>query len=89
LLEGQIYPLAVNLNRDTFNAQFFESAPNRLLEWLPGAEALKHCLRVIRVADYSPESRLDIVIDDINGSALAFLSGEKEKSSEKRQIIVP
>jgi len=41
------------------------------------------------VADYSPESRLDIVIDDINGSALAFLSGEKEKSSEKRQIIVP
>ncbi len=89
LLEGQIYPLAVNLNRDTFNTQFFEATPNHVLEWLPGAEALKNCLRVIRVADYSPDSRFDIVIDDFTGHTLAFLSGEKEKGGEKRQIYVP
>jgi len=89
LLEGQIYPLAVNLDRDSFNTQFFESTPNRLLEWLPGAESLKRCLRVISVADYSPEGRLDIVINDINGDTLAFLSGETEKGGEKRQLIVP
>ncbi len=89
LLEGQIYPLAVNLNRDIFNTRFFENSPNRLLEWLPGAEALKHCLRVISVADYSPQSHFDLVIDDMNGDALAFLSREKEKSGEGRQLIVP
>ena len=89
LLEGQIYPLAVNLNRDTFNTQFFEASPNHLLEWLPGAENLKDCLRLISTADYSPESRFDILIDEFDGSVLAYLSGEKDKSGERRQVVVP
>jgi len=89
LLEGQIYPLAVNLNRDIFNTQFFDASPNHLLEWLPGAEKLKDCLRLISTADYSPESRFDIIIDEFDGSVLAYLSGEKDKSGERRQVVVP
>jgi hypothetical protein len=89
LLEGQIYPIAVNLSKDNFQGAFFETTPNHLADWITPEEGLETRLRLVQVSDVSPNSHLDLVIDDATGKALAFLVHESAIISEGRQVIVP
>ena len=76
LMEAHIFPLAVNLD-DTdavFRHDFFYDSPNRLADWLPSADAaLMNALRLIRVDDYRAGHRIDLVMDDDQNWAAAFL----------------
>ncbi len=75
LLESQIYPLAIYLDHPEmqFNRKFFDELPNHLLAFLPDMAMLKDYLRVITVADYRPEHRLVLAMDDIKGKAVAYI----------------
>jgi hypothetical protein len=74
LMEAQIYPLAVTLGkRETrFNNDFFYNTINQLSEKLPSAPA-SSCIRLIDVAQFSPGHHLDLVMDDEEGRAVAYL----------------
>ncbi len=89
LLEGQIYPLSVNISRDAFDLDFFKSTPNRLSEKIEADPDLEKRLRLIRVGDYRPNARMDLVMDDTTGQALAFFVRETEMGRSERQLIVP
>jgi len=89
LIEGQIYPIAVNLSKDSFQREFFEATPNHIAEWITPEDGLEKRLKLIQVSDYSPNSHLDLVMDDATGQALAFLVHEQEIVPEGRQVIVP
>lgn len=74
LMESQIYPLAIYLDdEDTiFNREFFYNSPNHLLDFLPDEEELKETLFVIKVSDFRSEDRLELIMDDEKGQAVAF-----------------
>jgi hypothetical protein len=75
LVEANIYPLAVYLEDEDviFNRDFFYRTPNQLAATLPADEALASCVRLIEVASYRPWHHLDLVMDDEQGRAVAFL----------------
>jgi hypothetical protein len=75
LLESQIYPLAIYLDHPDmqFNRNFFDGLPNHLLAFLPEMIKMEDCLRVINVADYRPEHRMVLAMDDIKGKAVAYI----------------
>jgi hypothetical protein len=76
LMEAHIFPLAVNLDDadSVFRHEFFHDSPNRLAEWLPSADAsLTRGLRLIKVDDYRHGHHLDLVMDDDQNWAAAFL----------------
>lgn len=75
LLEAQIYPLAVNLDEAeaVFNREFFYNTPNRLEEWVPADEKMSGSLRLINVNDYRPGHLMNLVMDDTQGQAKAYL----------------
>jgi hypothetical protein len=77
LMEAHIFPLAVNLDdRDViFNRKFFFETPNRLDEWrhVPNGEICQ-ALKLIKVEDFRPGSFINLIMDDDQGRAVAFLS---------------
>lgn len=75
LMEAQIYPLALDLDREdtVFNRAFFYETPNSIHEWLDPDPAVKGCLKLIEVASYREGHHLDLVMDDEEGQALAFV----------------
>lgn len=75
LLESQIYPLAIYLDHPQmqFNRKFFDKMPNHLQAFLPDMANLSDYLRVIAVADYRPEHRLVLAMDDVKGMAVAYI----------------
>lgn len=75
LVEANIFPLAVFLDDEDaiFNREFFDKTPNRLLERMPEAAALASCLKLIDVNTFRPGFHLDLVMDDDQGKAVAFL----------------
>jgi hypothetical protein len=77
LMEAHIFPLAVNLDdKDAvFNRKFFFETPNRLDEWrhAPNGEACR-ALKLIKVEDFRPGSFINLIMDDDEGRAAAFLS---------------
>jgi hypothetical protein len=79
LMEAQIYPLAVFLDRDDsdFNRNFFYNTPNRLENWLPSSEPLASCLRLIEVASFRPGYHIDLVMDGENNHAVAFMTEDE------------
>lgn len=79
LVESHIYPLAIYLNDEDviFNRKFFYETPNHLLEYLPENKELDRTLRLIRVADYRPNSHLELVMDDEDGRSVAFLVSDR------------
>lgn len=81
LMEAKIFPLAINLDDEDaiFNRDFFYQTPNRLPEWAEASEALCNCLRLIAVDDFRAECLLDLVMDDEEALAVAFLVPEPEK----------
>ncbi|MBL8058766.1 MAG: PEP/pyruvate-binding domain-containing protein [Anaerolineales bacterium] len=75
LMEAQIYPLAVSLDdpASRFNRAFFYETPNRLADRLPAGQGLADCLRLIEVADFRGGHHLEVIMDDLQGQALALL----------------
>jgi len=75
LVESNIYPLAIYLDdKDViFNRGFFYDTPNRLLDFVPNETNLVDCLRLIRVSDYRSGYHMELVMDDEQGKAVAYL----------------
>jgi hypothetical protein len=76
LLEGQIYPLAIDSTKDFLNQDFFETTPNRVCEYLGEDEELEKYLKLIRVADFRPGYHIQLVMDDSNSLGLGFLKAD-------------
>lgn len=76
LVESNIYPLAIYLDDEdvVFNRAFFYDTPNRLPEVLPGLSHLAKALRLIEVSSYRPGWHLNLVMDNDQGRAVAFLA---------------
>jgi hypothetical protein len=81
LMEGNIYPLAIQLDDDTtiYNHDFFYNTPNHICEWLDVKGTLESSLRLIRVADYKPNHTIRIVMNDEEKQAIAYLKGLDEE----------
>jgi len=79
LVESNIYPLAVYLDDDDviFKDDFFYSTPNKLGEFLPAEKDKGSILRLIEVASYRSDHHLELVMDDNQGLAAAFLESDK------------
>jgi hypothetical protein len=78
LIEQQIFPLAIYLDDEEsiFNRAFFEGMPNRVEEWITIDEKLRDCLRLIRVSDYRPDQKMQIIMSDEKTRAVAFITAE-------------
>jgi Pyruvate phosphate dikinase, AMP/ATP-binding domain len=77
LMEAHIYPLAVNLDdKDAvFNRSFFFDTPSCLEEWLPSTIwGDGKVLKLIKVGDFRPGHFINLVMDDDEGRAVAYLS---------------
>jgi hypothetical protein len=75
LMEAHIYPLALTLgeSRTIFNRDFFHKTPNRLPDFLAADEALLKSLRIIRVDDFRRGHTLNLVMNDEQNRAVAYL----------------
>ncbi|NTV37932.1 MAG: hypothetical protein HGA82_01895, partial [Anaerolineales bacterium] len=78
LMEAHIYPLAITLGASgsVFNRDFFDHTPNRLADFLPAAESLAPCLRLLAVADHRTGHSLTLIMNDEAARAVAFLKPE-------------
>jgi hypothetical protein len=76
LVEAHIYPLAINLEDEGayLNRKFFYHSPNRLSDFAPNDEYLADTLRLIEVSSFRPHHHLELVMDNEQGRAVAFLS---------------
>ena len=76
LLEAQIYPLAINLDdvETVFSRTFFYESPNHLANFIPASEDLQARLRLTSVSNYCSNCHLDLIMDDDESQAVAFLS---------------
>jgi hypothetical protein len=85
LVEANIYPLAIHLDDEeaVFNRDFFYNTPNRLLDFLPDEAGLLDTLRVIEVASFRPGHHLELVMDEAEGCAVAFLSAEQNNLADR------
>jgi hypothetical protein len=79
LVESNIYPLAIYLDdKDVvFNRGFFYDTPNRLLDLVPNESNLINCLRLIEVDDFRTGHHLELVMDDEQGRAAAYLVADQ------------
>lgn len=73
LLEGQIYPLAINIEEEIFQREWLRKAPNRLTNWVPEAHGHLDALRLVDVEDLRPGHRLNLAMDEVSGKAIAWL----------------
>lgn len=76
LVEANIYPLAIYLDDAdvVFNREFFYKTPNQLKDFLPNETVSPQCLRLIDVNSFASYRRINLVMDDEQGRAVAFLS---------------
>ncbi len=72
LLEGQIYPLAINVEEEIFQRDWMMDAPNCLCEWIQHAEEFEGALWLIDVEDLRPGHRLNLAMDEVSGRAIAW-----------------
>lgn len=75
LMEANIFPLAIPMDDVdvSFNRAFFYHTPNRLPDWLPEFDNIADSLRLIEVASFRPGYHFNLVMDDEQGRAIAFL----------------
>jgi len=75
LMEAKIFPLAVFLDDEDvlFRRELFTQPQNHLAEWIGADDALLRCLRLIAVEDFRPGYHLNLVMDDNQGRAAAYL----------------
>lgn len=80
LMEAQIYPLALPLDEPgtQFQRAFFESAPNAIRDLIDVDEQTARCVQVIDIAAYQPGRKLDLIMDDVQEQAVAFLATQDE-----------
>ena len=78
LVESNIYPIAIYLDDDEalFNRDFFYNTPNLSSDYLPEDTTCVECLRLIEVASFRPNHRMDVVMDDDEERTVAFLVPE-------------
>lgn len=83
LLEAQIFPLAIELDNPTsvFNHAFFYKTPNHLTDFVEAEDYLKDSLRVIRCEDFMPGHRIQLIMNDEMGQALAFFKPIEKPSA--------
>lgn len=84
LVEANIYPLAIPLDDVDvlFNRSFFYDTPNCLGDWLPEYTHLADCLRLIDVTSFRSGSHLNLVMDDEQSRAVAFLVPDSHRDEE-------
>lgn len=87
LMEAKIYPLAIYLDDPDaiFRKDFFYEAPNRINERITLEEDLQDCLRLIAVEDYRPGHTLSLVMDNVEGRAVAFLQPENPAKKQPNE----
>jgi hypothetical protein len=75
LVEANIYPLAVFLDVEgaSFNREFFYNTTNSLKKIAPNESGLEKSLRLIDVASCYPGYHLELIMDEQEGRAVAFL----------------
>jgi hypothetical protein len=75
LLEAQIYPVAVNLDRaeNVFNRDFFYRTSNCLRDWIEVRDEIASSVHLIDVSSFRPGHLINLVMDDELGCAVAFL----------------
>ena len=75
LMEGGVFPVALNLDEQeaAFNTETFTQPPNRLEEFVENSEGLQDVIRLVKVSDYRSGHRIDLVMDNEKGRAVAFL----------------
>jgi hypothetical protein len=75
LVEARIYPLSLfPAEKGTiFNRAFFQSAPNALAALLPQDAEYAEYIKVIDMPAAAPNHRLEIVMNEEKGEALAYL----------------
>lgn len=78
LVESNIFPLAIYFEDEDvlFQHDFFYNTPNRLADVLPKDAAFGEALRLIEVAAFRPNCHIDLIMDDEQGKAVAFLSAD-------------
>jgi hypothetical protein len=78
LVEANIYPLAVFLDDPgvVFNRDFFYKTRNQLSKVFKVDKTLTECLRLIKVEQFRKGHLLNLVMDDEQGRAVAFLTPE-------------
>ena len=78
LVESNIYPIAIYLDDDEalFNRDFFYNTPNLSSDYLTEDTTCVECLRLIEVASFRPDHRMDVVMDDEEERTVAFLVPE-------------
>jgi hypothetical protein len=76
LVESTIYPLAIYLDDEdvAFNRKFFYETPNQLEEFMPQEAEHSDCLRLIEVGTFRPGFHINLIMDDEQGRAVAFLA---------------
>lgn len=76
LMEAHIYPLAVPLDAETtyFNWDFLNQAPNVILDYLDADEVVAGCVHLIDIQEYRSGYHLELIMDDEQGQAIAFLT---------------
>lgn len=82
LMESQIYPLAIYLEEDAsyFNRDFFYKTQNRITTFIEVDKDILPALRLIQVDDYAPGRTLQIIMDDSEGKAVAFIAPKKKET---------
>jgi hypothetical protein len=76
LMEAQIYPLAVPLDADNtyFNWNFLNETPNVIRNFVEVDETVAGCVHLIDIHAYRPGNHIELIMDDVQGQAIAFLA---------------
>jgi len=79
LMEARIYPLAVSVDHKgtVFDADFFHKSPNSLDSFLKTTPEVAGCLRLIDLRSYRPNHHLELIMDDEEGAAVAFVTPDR------------
>ncbi len=74
LIEAQIFPIAVYLDdKDiVFNREFLDTTPNLFPELYPDDKKFFNSIRLLKVEDYRPDSKLELIINDDESKAVAY-----------------
>lgn len=76
LMEAHIYPLAIPLDDENtyFNWDFLNQAPNVILDFLDVDEVVAECVHLIDIQKYRSGYQIELIMDDKQGQAIAFLT---------------
>ena len=82
LMEAQIYPLAIQLDDDktVFNHDFFYNAPNKLRAFVEASDAIADCVVLVEVASFKARHHLNLVMEDEQGLAVAYLAPDDQEA---------